>query len=508
MVEASASSQIQKIFQDSICVNIPMSVTADLGKAIKRTREKRVKALYEHFPALKTEEPQEDKEELDSEDDEENKDKSKDKETTSGDPPKKKPKTDSHVPQRNQYGNVLDYLEAKYVRGVMLQDEEEVGDEEEEDADEKGSVYDSESSFLDDALLKRDVAEQVLSAATHTKLELEQDDDNFFVNVGMLEVEDHDLMDYDPLEEEKTAKKSTTKRKRPTSLDSKSSKNTKSAKKPATAADKAKGGKKDQPSKPGVKKAPAKKADSLPAKKKITPEMKAQIEALEKRAMTLKAKSDKVYDATRKAIKKMTEKELPKKKKNEKVSIVVPDGKKPGDDITFANPHVPGQKLRVKVPKNGAPGSKFVVSVPVPVKANTDIDNNKWPRLAQDLLDEFSHAYDDWCHAEAAWREMDPSSGVKFQLHRERMNKFDTLLPFFPKDLITPVDPGYLRKVVRRARQNKHKRSKTAHLPGSPEKEEPVKPPPVVKQQKPEVYEMALPTKGTKFSLVAAPESF
>jgi hypothetical protein len=515
---SAPTGEHQKLFQDSICVNIPMSVTADLGKAIRRTREKRVKALYESFPSLKKELPNKedkDKEELDSEDDEDTKDKDKEKSkdgTGNNDPPKKKSKSNSnaHVPQRNQYGNVLDYLEAKYVRGVMLQDEEdavEIGDDEEE-VDEKGSVYDSESSFLDDALLKRDVAEQVLSQATHTKLELEQDDDNFFVNVGMLEVEDHDLMDYDPLEEEKTTKKPT-KRKRATSLDSKSSKKSKSATKPVPATDKTKG-KKDQPAMAGAKKAPT-KTTAQRAKAKMTPEMKEQVAVLKKRAMLLKSKSDKIYDDTRKAIKKMNEKELPRKKKNEKVSIVVPDGKSPGDDITFANPHVPGQKLRVKVPKNTAPGSKFVVSVPVPVKANPDVDNNKWPRLAQDLLDEFSHAYDDWCHAEAAWRDMDPSSGVKFQLHHERMNKFDKLLPLFPKDLITPVDPGYLRKVVRRARQNKHKRSKTAHhIPDDGQ------PSSVTEKDKDEEesipekkdYELALPGKGTEFSRVAAPESF
>ena len=455
-----ASRQLRKLFQDSIVVNIPMNVTADLGIAIKRTREKRIKALYENFPSLKKEEPQEDKEELDSEDDEENKDKKKSKDTEAQ---PKKPKTDSHAPQRNQYGNVLDYLEAKYVRGVMLQDEEEEEDDEEED--EKRSVYDSESSFLDDALLKRDVAEQVLHQATHTKLELEQDDDAFFVNVGALEVEDHELMDYDPLEEDKSAKK-TVKRKRPTSLDSNASvsKKSKPTKKPATAADKAKD-KKDQPNKPGTKKAapkPAGEPEKKAPAKIITPAMQEHIDALQKRAIDLKQRSDKTFEETCAAINRMTDKELPRKKKSEKVSIVVPKGKNPGDDITFANPHVPGQKLRVKVPKNSAPGSKFVVSVPVPVKPNTDVDNNKWSREAQDLLDDFSHIYDDWCQAEAAWREVEPTVAKKFQLHHERMNKFDKILLVFPKDLITPIDGTYLRKVVRRARQNKHKRSKTA----------------------------------------------
>mmetsp|Transcript_20513 Transcript_20513/g.30831 ORF Transcript_20513/g.30831 Transcript_20513/m.30831 type:complete len:504 (+) Transcript_20513:113-1624(+) len=443
-----------KLFQDAIVVNIPMEgLTADLGIAVRRTREKRIKLLYEEFPSLK-EDPEEEKDELDSEDDEENKGKKKDTEDT-------KKANNPLVPQRKQYGNVLDYLEAKYVRGVMLEDEGEL--EEDENEHEKGSVYDSESSFLDDSLLKRDVAEQVLSQATQTKLGLEQVDDEFFVNVGVLEVEDHELMDYDPLDEEKIKKSA--KRKRNSSVDTKASsgKENKSKKKASSTSDKSKA-KSESQKKSGEKKASkaSSKAEQKTSKAKLTPELKEQIAVLKKKADNLKKASDKMFNKTRCAIENMTDKELPRKKKNEKVSIVVPEGKSPGDDITFSNPHVKGQKLRVKVPKNAKPGGKFVVSVPVPVKANPDVDNNKWPREAQDLLDEFSRAYDDWCHAEAAWREIDPSIKEKFPIHKKRMNKFDELLPVFPKDLITPIDGTYLRKVVRRARQNKHKRIKTA----------------------------------------------
>lgn len=515
MVEATGGSKLRKLFQDSICVNIPMEVTADLGVAIKRTRAKRIKEIYENFPALKKEEPledQENKEELDSEDDEENKEKTNEEKAQA--PPKKKSKPDSHVPQKQHYGNVIDYLEAKYVRGVMLQDDQDAaagdGDDNQEDHDEKGSVYDSESSFLDDSLLKRDVAEQVLSQATHTKLELEQDDDDFFVNVGALEVEDHGMMDYDPLEDDKAKN---TKRKRSSSLDTKSSKKSKSSTKKAASTGEKTKGKKDQQKK-SVTKKPASKGKGK-EKVQVTQEMKEQIEALKKRANDLKKNADHVFQKTRDSIKKMSDKDLPRKKKNEKVSIVVPDGKKPGDDITFSNPHVPGQKLRVKVPKNSAPGSKFVVSVPVPVKANPDVDHNKWTREGQDLLDEFSHAYDDWCHAESAWREMDPNTTKKFQLHHERMNKFDKLLAVFPKDLLTPIDGTYLRKIVRRARQNKHKRNKTnqkleteGSVPDAPSSTSistaPVKPEPATSQEK-QKLELSVPGKGTVFPRVPAP---
>lgn len=505
---AKSSSQMRKLFQDSIVVNIPMDVTADLGIAIKRTRAKRIQALYDHFPALKKEELQEEKEVLDSEDEEENKDKGSESIVD----PKKKERTNSRAPQRNQYGNIVDYLEAKYVRGVMLQDEDDVEDDD-DDEDEKRSVYDSESSFLDDSLLKRDVAEQVLSQATHTKLELEHDDNAFFVNVGALEVEDNELMDYDPLEEDEKASKKTTKRKRPTSLESHAtaaSKTSKPAvkKAPADAKDS-----KDIPAKASAKKAGIKSPGEAATKKpevKITRVMQEQIDVLKKRAAILKQRSDKTFEDTCAAIKRMTDKELPRKKKSEKVSIVVPEGKSPGDDITFANPHVPGQKLRVKVPKNGTPGSKFVVSVPVPTKANPDVDNNKWSREAQDLLDDFSHIYDDWCHAEAAWREVDPTATKKFQLHHERMNKFDKILAVFPKDLVTPIDGTYLRKVVRRARQNKHKRSKTAQkfeedgITPIPEPASPVVVKSAPEPAKPRL-EIGLPGKGKRFPLVPAP---
>jgi hypothetical protein len=90
--------------------------------------------------------------------------------------------------------------------------------------------------------------------------------------------------------------------------------------------------------------------------------------------------------------------------------------------------------------------SKFVVSVPVPPKRNPDVDDNKWSREAQDLLDDFSHIYDDRRHAEAASREVDPTVAKKFQLHHERMNKFDKILAVFPKDLVTPIDGTYLRE--------------------------------------------------------------
>lgn len=98
----------------------------------------------------------------------------------------------------------------------------------------------------------------------------------------------------------------------------------------------------------------------------------------------------------------------------------------------------------------------------------------------------------------------------KFQLHHERMNKFDRLIKVFPDDLVTPVDGTYLRKVVRRARQNKHKRSKTAHklaaeVPESIPSTANVKSENAPKAPEPKVkktMELAQPGKGTEFQVI------
>jgi len=122
--------------------------------------------------------------------------------------PSNKRKKLENVPQPDQFGSVLDYLEAKYVKGVMLEEEDNapILDDKSEG---QGSVY-SKDSFLDDTDLQRDVAEQVMASTTLTKLELEHEDGDFFVNVGNLEVENDDYGEnYDPLQdkENKTTKK-------------------------------------------------------------------------------------------------------------------------------------------------------------------------------------------------------------------------------------------------------------------------------------------------------------
>lgn len=120
-----------------------------------------------------------------------------------------------------------------------------------------------------------------------------------------------------------------------------------------------------------------------------------------------------------------------------------------------SNPHNPGQRLRVKVPKDSHPGSTFKVTVPVKLPEEDEgKDRNKFPREFQDLLDDFARAYDDWLEAKNA---LDPD----FNVWKERQNKFDKFVDEFPSNLVTPVDAAYLKQALRRFRQNKAKRDKT-----------------------------------------------
>jgi len=113
--------------------------------------------------------------------------------------------------------------------------------------------------------------------------------------------------------------------------------------------------------------------------------------------------------------------------------------------------------LRVKVPKDCFPGGTFKVTVPVknPEGDSDGRDRNRFPRALQDLLDDYARAYDDWCVAKS---NLDPS----FETWKEKQHKFDKLAKEFPSNLLTPVDPSYLKHIMRRARQNKYKRGKTA----------------------------------------------
>lgn len=125
------------------------------------------------------------------------------------------------------------------------------------------------------------------------------------------------------------------------------------------------------------------------------------------------------------------------------------------------NPHIPGQRLKVQVPKDTIPGGTFKVTVPLPEDPDDPedeeglLDKNKFSRDMQELLDTFCRIYDDWCDAQG---RIQPD----FAVHAEKRQKFEMLAKEFPDNMVTPVDATYLKKVVRRARQNRQKRSKTA----------------------------------------------
>jgi hypothetical protein len=316
-------ASLQKLCHDSITVWIPVDVTADLKIAIQRTRQKRIDGIYEKFPALKKNKKKSQKDGGTSDEDDEAEDEtssSKDKQksgTTAAAVGKKRGKKtviSAHAPKPSQYGSVLDYLEAKYVRGVQFGDDDDdnnaVGDGESEGGE---SIY-SRDSFMDDDDLQRDVAEQVMASKTLTKLELEEDDADFFVNVGNLEVEDNEYGDnYDPLQDKE---ETTTTKKRKKSADGAGKKKenedtlNKSAKSNAS-----------------IVKSKASKASVAGKKKKTGAKAAGEKDNNEWQAMQKKIIG---------LIHKMSDDDLPKKKTKRKVALTCPQNKKPGDDITFA----------------------------------------------------------------------------------------------------------------------------------------------------------------------------
>jgi len=310
-----------KIFQDAITVFIPLDVTADLKIAIKKTRAKRIMSIYKRFPSLKKEAKNLD-ESNDGpmlEDDEEDNPRDKDEKLQN------KKKKMENVPQPDQFGSVLDYLEAKYVKGVMLEEDDDDAPILDDRSEGQGSVY-SKDSFLDDTDLQRDVAEQVMASTTLTKLELEHEDGDFFVNVGNLEVQNDDYGEnYDPLQdkENKTTKK---RKKPPTNVSSSKLSDTKTP-------NKNKKTKTEQPNKKEPTSAKSKKSTGAATSIKSK---SPQDKTLKLAAKKAKAHSDSLFKKAVVLIKKLTPENLPRLKTKQKVALKCPKNKKPGDDITFA----------------------------------------------------------------------------------------------------------------------------------------------------------------------------
>ncbi|GAX16279.1 hypothetical protein FisN_3Hh238 [Fistulifera solaris] len=436
--KSTKQKSTRKLFQEFILVQIPLNVTADLGVAIRRTRQKRIKGLLKAFPQLNQQKSTTDDPPME---DGVKGDLTQDKSEEESKAQNKKKKKKRNQPQPGDFGNIVDYLEAKYVQGVMVDDSGSEDDNEEG----QGSVY-SETSFLDDTDLQRTVAEQVLAQTTTTKLEL-RDDGEFFVNVGELEIEETDLTkdEYDPLQDTKT--KSPKRKRKDAEIDKEENAKKKKKVKPELA---------DKKGKAVPTSTKSAKASTSEESQKPDTAKTGSSKDTQKKSKECKKIYENLYQKLVEMIKKASPEELPKRKTKDKVSIKCPDDKKPGDTVIFANPHVRGQKLKVKIPDNCKPGGTFKVTVPIPIDEDDDTDYNKLSRDFYSALEVYSRAFDEWCEAEGDYRKA--IDDTDFTAHFEKRKKFDKLVNEFPKDLKTPVDKSYLQKILRRARQSKSRK--------------------------------------------------
>ena len=252
-------------------------------------------------------------------------------------------------------------------------------------------------------------------------------------------------------------------------------------------------------------------------------------------AAKLKAASDKLHRACIREVKKCTEDDLPKKQPPQKMaraSIPVPPDKGPGDPVMFVNPHIPTQKMRVSVPDKwdrDKSGGSITVSVPT-VIIRKEKKDNKLPESLRDVLTDYSQAYDDYLNTEASYRDACPELMYKtgsFKPNTERQTMFDKIIKAFPKDLETPIDLGYLRKIVRNYKKSaKYKRKleklekEKAKAGGSPRKMASPAKSPEAKRRKleaklaemdgkapPPMLEVCVPGKGGEFPTIEFDEA-
>ena len=214
--------------RDSLICFIPMSVTADLGVAMKRVRNKRIEAYKKLYPDHFQHDDKKGSK-INSSDMEiegstsQNQSDNESEGGLSQERSKSKAFGDGTEVRREQFSSIVDYLEAKYSKGVMIDDldqrirqkrndkgEDAVGDNFDVFSDsDHGSCYtDDSGGFLDDSDLRIDVAQQILATSAYgtTKIEadakkkkssndndeddFDADDFAFFVNIGDLEMEE------------------------------------------------------------------------------------------------------------------------------------------------------------------------------------------------------------------------------------------------------------------------------------------------------------------------------
>ena len=226
--------------KDTILISIPLHVTADLGVAIRRTRRKREGRIKRWLAEETGDQSEHKKQPLSAESAKQKEGKDEDRDDSDDDVERDlESDEDAVMIKKSQYGSVLDYLEAKYVRGISIADynsqgervkkkakqqaaregsDEEEGEENyDSDQDNNRSVY-GDDGFIDDSLLQEEVADQVFASDSYGKTKIEMEakrkrkektecsrkeveeddlsaassdfDDGFFVNIGDLEMEE------------------------------------------------------------------------------------------------------------------------------------------------------------------------------------------------------------------------------------------------------------------------------------------------------------------------------
>jgi len=507
--------------KDSLLIEVPMSITADMGVAMRRTRRKRSERIRNWLASgedakkqaltttAATTSPKPD--------DEDNGDGDQSIEGCSFD--------EDGGPKRGS----IEYLEAKYVRGVMIDDFDERAARESEESEGDGSVYGNDD-FIDDSLLQEEVAGQVLASSTYGRTQMEEEqarrrledqnkkaeadgtnaaggpnieglggsddesvgssnaavydkafDDGFFVNVGDLDMaEGWAGEDFGMSPTKKRKKKKLVGKAKEKAV---TKKGTKAKHVLPTKKKLLKDGKKKAEDKSSTAKTKKKKkADVTPKKKqsasadessveeKFTPASSSKKTAKpvskEKENVTqLRKLYKRKYNICIKLIKDLTPQQLPRKPRKSTIKLLVniPPGKKVGDNITFQNPNVAGQKLKAAIPKDADMEKlTMIVRIPMPAKV-TEKKDNVFPKELKDALLNYSNAYDDFCLAEQEYNEaLPPSKRKSFKASSQRLKMFDDMLVEFPRNLATPIDATFMRKNVRQEKSNRARRESRA----------------------------------------------
>ena len=265
-IQAKDSNQMNKSpkkrtfrIKHTIRVRVPDNVTVDLGEIMRSLRKRRLAQLKKIYPQMDLPEMGKATKATDVETDIV---KSPQEKSNGKFRPSKEKDTgndfrlSNSVVSKDRFGSVLDYLEAKYVKGVMVAGErqkkmkkknKDSSENEDESVmsseSEAGSCYSDGNSFIDDSELKSEVAQQVMTSSAYgtTRVEaeggkggddkpLKGDDNAFFVNVGDLEMADgweseQDWKMEDEVLGKKKKKKKTMKKRNPSQIEKSNTKN-------------------------------------------------------------------------------------------------------------------------------------------------------------------------------------------------------------------------------------------------------------------------------------------